>query len=482
MITLESLADMTLETARRVAWGREPVRLGARADAAMAAARERFLRLIDDPDIVVYGVTSGYGQRAKIRLSGPERRAHAARPPAPPAAAWGEPLPDRAARAIVFARLANFVEGHAAASPAVGHGVAAMLDGAPLPDVPAAGQGGAGEILSLSPLFLPLSRQLDLAEKDALSLVNGSPSATGLLVDATLAAERRLELAGEALTLAIEAFHAPLTHYDAALEAAWANPHDAWALAALRRLLGPTPGQPRRPYQAPVSFRIAPRILGQARAAFVAAQTTAAEALRAVTDNPLTLAPSPEHPNGAAISTGGYHNAQAPAAMDALTAASANLLILLTRMADKILDPAVSLRGGELGDGETAPYLGCLPMAMVGFEEEARRLATATLLPGSEAGGFGQNDIASPVFAAWSKQERAGLLLERGIAALAVICAQALAADGRAAPSPVEALAALGRSALARTPPGGAPGPEAERVATALRERVFAASSASRSE
>ena len=43
-----------------------------------------------------------------------------------------------------------------------------------------------------------------------------------------------------------------------------------------------------------------------------------------------------------------------------------------------------------------------------GYEEEARLYAQATLLPGSESGGFGQNDVASPVFLAWTKQDRAG--------------------------------------------------------------------------
>lgn len=57
-------------------------------------------------------------------------------------------------------------------------------------------------------------------------------------------------------------------------------------------------------------------------------------------------------------------------------------------------------------------------MAATGYEEELRILTQATLLPGSESGGFGQNDVASPVFLAWSKQERAGTLLEATLAAL----------------------------------------------------------------
>ena len=57
-----------------------------------------------------------------------------------------------------------------------------------------------------------------------------------------------------------------------------------------------------------------------------------------------------------------------------------------------------------------------LPMAQTGYEEEARLCAQATLLPGSESGGYGQNDVASPVFLAWSKQDRAGRCLEMALA------------------------------------------------------------------
>ena len=201
-IILDSRRDFTLSAAKRVAWGNEAVLLGRRAQQAMAAARVRFGRLLDDPDVVIYGVTSGYGHHADRRFTPAERAAHARRPPFGPAVSWGDPLPERATRAIVFARLSNFVEGHAAITPAVANAVAALLSGAPLPPVPARGQGGAGEIVALSHLFLPLAQSMELAEKDSISLVNRSPAATGLVTDAALAGWARLDLAAEAFAFA----------------------------------------------------------------------------------------------------------------------------------------------------------------------------------------------------------------------------------------------------------------------------------------
>ena len=152
-VRLFSRKDITLENLRRVAWAGETVEIDGKAVARMTAARQRFMLLLDDPAISVYGVTSGYGQNAKKRLTVDERKQHARRPPIQQAAAWGDPLPDRVTRAIIFARLANLIDGTAAITPGVALAVAAMLDGRALPTVPARGQGGAGEILSLSHAF-----------------------------------------------------------------------------------------------------------------------------------------------------------------------------------------------------------------------------------------------------------------------------------------------------------------------------------------
>jgi histidine ammonia-lyase len=431
-ITLNCRADLTLEAARRIAWDGEGVVLGAASQQAITQARARFMRLIDDPEITIYGVTSGYGQNARVRLTPEQRMVHADRPPVPAAAAWGDPVPDRVARAIVFARLANFVEGHAGVSPAIANGVAAMLDGGPLPKVPARGQGGAGEILSLSHLFLPLARSMQLGEKDALSLINGSPSATGLVVDGALAAAALLDVAAEVLALAAEAFNTPLGHFDPELDTYWNNPHDAWALTRLRDLIDGGHGGDRRPYQAPVSFRILPRVLGQAHLAAETARNLAEQSLPAMSDNPALLPPDADNPNGRAVSTGGYHSAQVPMVLDMLTASYANLCVLAGRLSAKMMDGAISLLPPQLGVAEGHAYVGCLPMAITGYEEEARMLARIRRLrperrrlagvpgldqagprraaAGERTGGAGANSVDGPRYHRPTGAEPAGVI------------------------------------------------------------------------
>ena len=478
-IVIERRSDLTLETARRIVWDREDVEIGPESLAAMEAGRERLMRILEhDPDVTIYGVTTGAGQMAKQKIRPEDRSRHARMSPAGAAASWGDPLPDRVVRLIILARLTNFIEGHAAVSPEIARGVADMLSEESVPVIPARGQGGAGEILSLSHLFAPLVETVGADVKDVMCLVNGSPSATGLVTDAALTGEARLDLAARVFALSFEAFNAPLGHLAGALEDYWNNACDAWALRTMRTLIDGGHGGERRPFQAPVSYRIAPRMLGQARRAVDMVRDVARESLQAVTDNPVWIDDTDEdHPFGQFVSTGGYHNPHAVLAMDALTAASANLCVLAERHGAKLLDGNVSRLPDQLIDpakegGIRRGYMGCLPMAQTGYEEEARYHAQATLLPGSESGGFGQNDVASPVFLAWTKLQRVSECLDLALASLAPIAVRALDVTGRRVPGPLAGLEETVRSVFPELEERRAFGPLVAEVAGAFRSSI----------
>ncbi len=473
-VTLKDRDDITLEAFYRVAWQGEDVRIDDQARARMIQCREAFLRLLDsDPDLVVYGVTSGYGQMAHLRFTPEQRRSHARRPMHGPAAAFGDPLPERVVRGIVLARLANFVEGHAAISPDLAMAVAEMLDGRPLPEVPSRGNLCPGEILALSSLFVELAERSELGEKDTLALVNGSPCAAALVADAVLAGRSRLVLATEIFALSAEALGMPLAHVDPVLEEFWGDPHEA---AALRRLRGwmDGGGDGRRPYQAPVSWRILPRVLGQAGRAVEQAEEVARVSLSSVSDNPVFVAPDAEHPLGRVLSTGGYHNAAAYPALDNLAAAWADLALLCDRQVTKLLDGRVSHLPEHLRRDDEEGYLGCLGFTALGYAEEARRAAQRTFLPGSEGGGFGQNDVSVPTFSAWRKEREAAGALEAGLACLAAIASQAFEAGGREVPQRLRPLLQEVREAFPLMGPSRAVATDAERLTALIEGKVFA--------
>lgn len=439
-VTLTRRADITLDAVLAVAWNREKVRIGEAALERIAYCRAAFLKLIDsDPAPVIYGVTTAMGELASTKLTREERDRHARIKAFAAATSFGDPYPDRVVRAIVLARLANFLEGNAATTPRIALAVAEMLDGRPLPAVASSGQGGAGEILALYPLFAELTSRFDLEVKERGSLINGSPCAAALLADSALAARRRLRLIEAVFALSIEAFRAPLEHYDAVLGELWGDRHEAQALEALSGLLAGG-GEDRRNYQAPVSYRIVPRVLGQAHRAVAAAEHAATVSLSSASDNPVYIPPDATHPLGRCISTGGYHNAMAAPALDDLAAIWADICLLCDRHGSKLLNGKVSglpdllLVGRHPSDSDGHGSLGYVPMATTGYLEQAKLAAQRTFIPGTESAGAGQDDVAATAFIAWAKEERAGRCLDACLASLAVIASQALHITGREAP------------------------------------------------
>ena len=317
--------------------------------------------------------------------------------------------------------------------------IAALLDG-PLPAVQLGGSVAPGEILMLAPLMNAVEG--DFEEGETMALVNGSPCAAALAADVALAARRRLHAAERVFALSVEAFGAPLDAYDEALEGLWEDEHEVAALRGLRVGLEGAAAAGRLDHQAPVSYRILPRVLGQAHRAVAAVEHAAAVSLRSVTDNPVYVPPDEQYPLGRAISTGGYHNAIAPPALSTLAAAWADLIFLAERHvtamhvgATSELPPLLERPGG--GGGKT----NLLGWAAGSFLEDARTVASATLLPAGV--GDAQNDVGAPTFLAYRKERFVADCLDSVLALLAASSSQGLWATDRAPAPPLRSL--LGR-------------------------------------
>ena len=238
-------------------------------------------------------------------------------------------LDERVVRGIVFARLADFIGGHAKVRPELAQRVAALLD-SPLPRVPLDGQGGAGEILPLMHVMAAVDAG-DLVEGEGMALINGSPCATALAADVTLHAGHRLQLAEAIFALSIEALAAPLDAYDEALDDLGCDEAERAVLHHLRGHLRGAVTSSRLAHQAPVSYRILPQVLGQAQRAVQAVAHAATTALGSVTENPVYLPASEGHPFGRVLSTGGFHNGAAAPAINWLTASWADLALVAQR-------------------------------------------------------------------------------------------------------------------------------------------------------
>ncbi|CAN5165746.1 hypothetical protein BH10PSE7_BH10PSE7_10350 [soil metagenome] len=285
-------------------------------------------------------------------------------------------------------------------------------------------------------------------------------------------------MAEKVFALSIEAFRAPLEHYDAALESLWGDEHETAALRGLREFLVDARGG-RRNYQAPVSYRIVPRVLGHAHRALASAKRAANVSLASVSDNPVYIPPDKDYPLGRCISTGGYHNAMAAPALDDLAAIWADLCLLCDRHSSKLLNGNVShlpdllMVGRDASDSDGHGNVGYIPMAITGYLEQAKLAAQRTFIPGTESAGSGQDDVSTTVFFAWSKEERAGRCLDASLAMLSVVASQALHVTEGAAPPALQSFVADIRRIV---PPVGRDrvlGPELANLADWFTRNVF---------
>jgi histidine ammonia-lyase len=471
-VVVDSRRDLTLDNFRRVALGGEGVQIGPSARATMQAAREAFLALVEsDRSAFIYGTTTRPGIEVGLKLAPDEQSVYARGGPRDLTAAFGGPaLAEHVVRGIVFARLANLVEGNATARPELADRIVALLD-RPLPPVSLGGQVGPGEVQTL----LVLARELEtrLEEGELMAAINGSPCAAALAADVSLAASSRLRVAERVFALAIEAFRAPLEAYDAALETLWEDEHEIAALRALRDLLVGARSDDRLEHQAPVSFRVLPRTLGQAHRAVAAVEHAASVSLRSVTGNPVYLPPDGEHPLGRAVSTGGYHNGMVYPALSALSASWADLAFLVERQTTAMhvgptarhLPPLLERPDGAGGRTNLFGW------AAGSFVEEAQAAAAVTLLPPGLADA--QNDVAVPTFAAYRKQLAAAAALDGALALLAASSSQALWATDRDPAPPLQDFLAEIRALVPPVddPAGRRVGGELESLARAFGSR-----------
>jgi histidine ammonia-lyase len=403
-VVVNSRDDFTLANFRRVSYGGEPARLGGQARQAL---------------------TEGAQDRPAV-CSPSQDPAHRPWPPAPGPSFAGGYLEAAVVRGILFARLASLVSGHAGVRPIVAERVAALLDG-PMPPVPLDGQ--TGERLPMAAVLAGLRRD-DLHPGEQEALLGGAPCSAALAADAAISARHRLEHAEAFCALSIEAFRAPLGAYDQALDDLWGDAHETAALRALRQHLTGAGMEDRRFHQAPVSYRIIPRVLGQVHRAVAAVEKAAAVSLRSVTSDVVYVSDDRGRPFTRAVRNGGYHNGMVYPALNALSATWADLALVAERQVTALNTAETSglpvnlAVPGAPGNGTYA-----YGWAASGYVEEARAAATPTLLPGTGEGPHA--DVLSPAFSAYRRERRAAECLDGALAILAIVASQALFVTGR---------------------------------------------------
>jgi histidine ammonia-lyase len=331
----------------------------------VAAARAVVEAAVDSGE-VVYGVTTGFGALANVRVDPSQASALQHGIVRSHATAVGPDLSIEEARAMLLLRAHVLALGHSGVRPELVDLMVSMLNAGVIPAVPEQGSlGASGDLAPLANLSLPLIgagqvlsetgtepaarafdraglRPLSLEAKEGLALVNGTQ---GMVAIGVLAAERLANLLRTADVVAAMTIEAALgtdTPFDDRLQRLRPHPGQRASASNLRLLLHGSPilashRDSEHLVQDAYSLRCAPQVHGATRDALAYARGVLEVELNAVSDNPIVL---PE--GGGIVSGGNFHGQPVAVALDAAALATVGLASVSERRLYRLLDPALS--------------------------------------------------------------------------------------------------------------------------------------------
>ncbi len=340
--------------------GAEP-RLSDAAREAMAATADVVARLADS-DEPAYGISTGFGSLALVRIA-PERRAELQRALIRShAAGMGPPVEREVVRAMLFLRARSLAMGFSGARPLLVETMLAMLNAGLDPIVPEHGSlGASGDLAPLAHCALamigegevsgddgehrPAAEALAAAgieaprlqAKEGLALINGTDGILGMLIMALADFDLLVRAADIAAALSIEALLATDRAFAADLIALRPQLGQAASAANLRSMLEGSAivashreNDPR--VQDAYSIRCTPQVHGAARDTRDHVDEIAGRELVSAIDNPMVL------PDGRVESCGNFHGAPVAMACDFLAIAAAEVGAISERRTDRLLD------------------------------------------------------------------------------------------------------------------------------------------------
>lgn len=311
----------------------------------------------------IYGITTGLGELCKVRISSEESAILSKNILMSHACGVGEPLREDQVRAIMFAAIVNFSQGHSGVRLETVETLIQMLNAGVTPWVPA--QGSVGYLTHMAHISLVAIglgeayyqgklmsgkaameaagiAPLSLKEKEGLSLVNGTVCMIGLSILAIYDAANLAKWADIAGAMSFEALKGTYYAFDERVHKA--RPYKGQIKVAenmLSLIAGSEIAEKYKDYrlQDALSIRSIPQIHGACRDKIEHAAVTASIELNSATDNPLIFA---DGQGGVAISACNAHGEPLALSMDMLAMAAAELANVSERRLDRLVNPHVS--------------------------------------------------------------------------------------------------------------------------------------------
>lgn len=360
----------------RVVFEGARVELAAQARERMLASRAVIERLIAS-DQAVYGVNTGFGKMASVRISREQIgelqinlvRSHAC--------GVGAPLSEHETRAMLLLRANAIAKGFSGVRPVVAETLCAMLNAGVHPVIPSQGSVGAsGDLAPLAHLAQVAIGEgvailqdhtvsggvalgsagippLKLEAKEGLALLNGTQAMLALLALGLREAEIAVDTADVAASLSLDALRGSPAAFDERIAAL--RPYAGHAVTArnLRKLNEGSAireshraAEKDKRVQDAYSLRCTPQVHGAVRDALAQVRATLAVELNSATDNPLVFVTGGADSGagaGEVISGGNFHGQPLAMAADQLAVALAALAGISERRIEQMTNPQTSL-------------------------------------------------------------------------------------------------------------------------------------------
>jgi histidine ammonia-lyase len=357
----------TLEQLYAIVGEGTEVEISSESRKRMDASRAVVERLIES-DTPVYGVNTGFGKMASVRISREQIRQLQVNLVRSHACGVGAPLREHETRAMLALRANAIAKGFSGVRPVLAETLCAMLNKGVHPVIPSQGSVGAsGDLAPLAHLALVVIGEgeaildgrtisgrkamraagiapIELEAKEGLALLNGTQGMLALLALGLLDAEIAADTADVATALSLDALRGSPSAFDERI--ASVRPHPGHAVSAnnLRRLnRGSAIRESHRPsdkdprVQDPYSLRCAPQVHGAVRDALAQVRATVSIEMNSATDNPLVFADS-----GEVISGGNFHGQPLAMAADQLAVALVTLAGISERRVEQMTNPQTS--------------------------------------------------------------------------------------------------------------------------------------------
>lgn len=351
--------DVTIDDVVAVARHHRHVELTDAAVERMSISRAVVERLADGD--AKYGISTGFGALATVSIPPDRRRALQLALIRSHAAGMGDPVEDEVVRAMVFLRARTLSMGNSGARPAVAQAMIDLINADITPIVPEYGSlGASGDLAPLAHGTLALLGEgdvhhdgrvrpaadalreaglepIELAEKEGLSVTNGTDAILGMLCLAVDDAVRLLAQADMIAAMTVEGLLATDAPFASDLQALRPHPGQAVSAANLRAMLGGSPivashtADDTRVQDA-YSIRCTPAVHGAARDTLDHVRRVTEWELASAIDNPMVLA------DGRVESCGNFHGAPVGFAADFLAIALAEIGAISERRMDRMLD------------------------------------------------------------------------------------------------------------------------------------------------